>query len=272
MKTEYKIILSCSKLKPTEEDIRFVCENIHRGLDWGEFLYFCVHNRVVSIVYKNLKQLNLLKHVESSVRRIFSCHYDYVKTRNLELYEEIHQINNSFRNKQLTAILLKGSILIPTVYGDYSLREIGDADYLVRVEDLPKISEVLKELGYIQGAYDRKTNTVIPATREEKLTRRMTTHEIVEFIKVPAKMRFWDYYMIDINHSIIWKGDPDSREKNLFNHSELFDNIKLVEIGGSAIYNLPPEYQLIQLCAHLYSEAGSGVVSKPYGDMSFSVL
>jgi len=251
---EAEIILHSCKQKLTDEDKKIILENIDENLNWGEFLYLCVHHRVTSLVWKTLCDLNIVSRIERHVGKIMRGEYYRIKYHNECIYKEMKKINECFDDKGVKAILLKGALLSKIIYNDVALREFGDIDYLIQVDQIPAATEVLSEIGYKQGHYDEDKRRVNEVTKQEKIMHRMYSHEIVEFIKV-VDNDFCNMVAADINFEIFWKGNSKIEERNSFDTQELFSNTTPIVLDGSNVYMLNPEYLLIQLCAHLYSEA-----------------
>lgn len=251
MEREMKFVICASKRYPTVEDRLIVEESLENGLDQGKVLYYSVHNRVVPLIWKNMVEWKQVNRFESTVRRAFVSICDTIKEKNEYVYREIERINKKFDDNKIKAVMLKGAILGPTLYEDISLREFGDVDYLVSRKDITAVEKALKEIGYVQGSFDKDKKKIILATRAEILQRKKFTHELVEFIKVDTKKPDI-VHMIDINHEIFWRGKEDTWK---FDTDNLLCHAKKVNTLNCEGYSLQPEYQLIQLCAHLFSEA-----------------
>lgn len=251
---EANIILHSSKVNISEEDKEIILRNISYDLDWGEFLYISGHHRVIPLVMKTFQELKLINYIENHVRKIMQSVCNSIKQHNEVIYNEICNINKNFLNNSIKAILLKGGILAPFIYNDISLREFGDIDYLVNINDIPKIIDILLDMGYIQGHYDVNNYKIIPVTKQEKILHRMNSHEIVEFLKLNDNINC-PLFMVDINFSIFWNAHNKNKNKHLLETKYIFDNSRLVNLNDSKIFYMSTQDQLIQLCAHLYNEA-----------------
>lgn len=248
---ESTIILHSSKVDVTITSREIIIKNVSYDIDWGKLLYLCIHHSVTPLVYKTLKELDLLRYIDSNVMRIMVSECEKILGFNLKMYKEIYTVNRAFRQDKVKAILIKGALLADSLYGDKALRQFGDADYLIDINDAPIVTKVLKNLGFIQSDYDPHKKELIPMTRHEIITRRMNTHSIGEFMKIQDS----EIYTMDINFEIFWKGHKNNKNKFTIQTNELTENSSLVSLGDSEVFSLSPEYQLIQLCAHLYSHA-----------------
>lgn len=249
---EAKLVLHTSVINPTVEDKKKIKEVISYDLDWGYFLYLCTHHRVIPLVWKNLSELNLINYMENHVRRVMKSAVNGIAFHNKAVFKEVKRINELLFQKGIKTVLLKGCNLAPFVYGDINLRQFGDIDILVHLENIQVITKILEEEGYIQGFLDVNSGSIIPATREEKLFKRLNTHETVEFIKLNQDINC-PYFMIDINFSIIWRGSDN--KKKVFDCCELINSAERKSINSISMYCISAENQVIQLSAHLYSEA-----------------
>ncbi|AZS16349.1 nucleotidyltransferase family protein [Paenibacillus lutimineralis] len=251
---EALLVLKACSLKLSEDESNEIKRYLTDEMNAGKFLYYCVHHRVVPLVWRNLEKLKITSRLESTVRRTMRSVCADVAHRNQSFYKEIQKVNHAFSQIGIKALLLKGAALAPLLYQDITLREFGDVDYLIRLEDATIIKEALLRLGYVQGSYNPDTQQVIPVKRKEEIYRQMHTHELVEFIKPnPDNPGF--AFMIDLNHAIFWRTDKLSRERFQIDSEIFMNNAKSVDILGSKVYTMSPEHMLLQLCAHFYSEA-----------------
>jgi hypothetical protein len=248
---EAQLILCASKILISEEDEKNIRELITFDLDWGTLLYLCAHHRVTPLVLRTLENLRLTHSVENNVIRMMRNESAGIYAQNKLFQGEIEKINLAFMSNGIKAVLLKGAILSALVYKDLTLRQFVDFDYLVNEIDLPNVTDVLIGMGYTQGGYDVDSRTIVPATKAEKVKRRMYTHEIVEFLKLSGN-RLSPLFNVDINFAIFWKGSNNSF---VFDPNELIRHSTLTPMNNSTVHCLPPIYQIVQLCAHLYNEA-----------------
>lgn len=248
---EAQIVLLCSSTQHTEKELDLIQKLVSVDVDWGEFLYLCTHHRVIPLVWRTLSELSLLDIVENHVRRVMKNVVDSIAYQNNKVYQEMKSIVEELHYQKIPYVALKGLYLSSFIYGDVSLRQFGDVDFLVDEADLDRVTGVLIKYGYEQGKINVNNNTIKSVSRQEKLHRRINTHEIVEFVKLTDDS-LCPYYMIDVNFSLTWKasGSDYSVATNDFLKTAIQVKNELIEINV-----LPYEYQIIQLCMHLYSEA-----------------
>lgn len=75
--------------------------------------------------------------------------YAQIGSANRRSLEALTVVLAQFRTRGIACILLKGTDILPRLYGVWGLRPMADADLLVREHDLPAIDRVLRELGYL---------------------------------------------------------------------------------------------------------------------------
>ncbi|MDR2410639.1 MAG: nucleotidyltransferase family protein [Bacteroidales bacterium] len=249
---ERDIIRICAKVKYDESDLLELKELLSYNLDWGYFLYACLHHRIIPIVYNAFEQVNGLKYIEKHVRRIMKTECIRIKEKNTILYNEICKINKCLQQNNLHVTNLKGAIVARLLYGELSFREFSDIDYLVEKKDIKAISDCLISLGYVQGEYDFTSNTIREYSRKEIIKHTMNSHECSEFVML-SNSDYCRSIIIDLNHQIIW--NEFLKNKNKINIKEFFSNSISFDMDGFVGYHLSNEYQFVQLCSHLYSEA-----------------
>ena len=67
----------------------------------------------------------------------------------LFLAREMISILDCLESRGIEAMPYKGLVLAQSVYGDMALRQPGDIDLLIHPQDLPKIRDAVRELGYV---------------------------------------------------------------------------------------------------------------------------
>jgi hypothetical protein len=86
--------------------------------------------------------------VPSEQMRILQQGYQSNLHKSLFLSSELIHILECLSASGIEVIPYKGLALAETVYGDIALRQSGDIDLLVRVLDVPRIKQAVRDLGY----------------------------------------------------------------------------------------------------------------------------
>ena len=119
---------------------------LRRDLNWPAVLQKSKTEGISCLLYHNLLQFRHLvpKDIWNSLTEIY-----YTNTsRNIRIYRQISAVLASLNQEGLAVIPLKGIFLAEKVYGNIALRKIGDIDLLIKRQDLPRIDQVLGNLGY----------------------------------------------------------------------------------------------------------------------------
>lgn len=256
MNNEAALILSsviAGQVPEAEEKCRALLTE--ERMDWGRLLYYAVHHRVAPIVYKNLDRLGLLKQIELQVLNTLKMISKTTKLKNEGVLAEVFGCLETLRGQNCMPILLKGPAVEIMAYQEIGMRTYEDVDLLVRREDAKTVDEVLRASGFLQGEYDQRSRRVTPASRADVLRRSLNTHETAEYVKVIDDDRI-EAVIVDVNFEIFWKGPKAYSERHRIETEALLSQTVEVPAGGSRlITTLRPEFQIVQLAAHLFSEA-----------------
>jgi hypothetical protein len=87
--------------------------------------------------------------------------------KSLLLRRELKKVAKIFKEKSFLYILLKGIYLAEKIYGDLSLRPIGDIDILILKKDRERARKVIKALDYQEQVYGVFLNKECPSLRIE---------------------------------------------------------------------------------------------------------
>src|SRR3989304_7122244 len=110
---------------------------ISLSLNWEEVLESAFWHGIAPLLYNNLKDIQESHLIPREVMAQLRTAYHGNLARNMYLYAELKRILETFSNKGVKVIVLKGAALAKTVYGDIGLRPMSDIDLLVKREDLP---------------------------------------------------------------------------------------------------------------------------------------
>jgi hypothetical protein len=222
----------------------------NKQLNWGEVIYQMITHRTLNMFCYNLKKFNLFDSLEAELRRLLDMQWQAYHERNYCFLEKLSEILNAFHEAGLVVPILKGNLLVTIVYPALESRIYNDMDFLMKLEDVEPLTKVLESLGYIQGYYDPKTNSIYEAPRKAKMIHQMTSHEIQEFQKVNDNP-FIKLLCVDVNYEILWKGNCPYKVDT----RDLIARALPVTISSAKGYMLDYYDNIIQLCCHLYKEA-----------------
>lgn len=204
-------------------------------------------NRMCGLAYVVLRDHELLSLLNREYRTVLSAVYVYSRERN--------EVFNAYK-KELAELLDSEGIYYAALKGAYLVelypegtRTSNDLDILIQREDIPKVTELFKDAGYVQGFI--RNEKIVPATRNEIVNALLHRGETIPFVK-EVKQVAMPFMEIDVNLSL--KGTADSKqvvEKEMLRHRMLMEDDN--REGG--IYIPDSVDFLIQLCVHLYKEA-----------------
>ncbi|MGD9015603.1 MAG: nucleotidyltransferase family protein [Candidatus Omnitrophota bacterium] len=233
MLTEERLIRYCAGIeldKHNTNKIRQILSS--RSINWAYFFDRARGEGVLPLAYKGLAGIDYTECVvPKDIRERLHNSYYTIAARNALLYEKLNNILGSFNRSNIEVILLKGMVLINTVYQDIALRPMYDIDLLIHRQNLPLVEDKLKELGYVNSdSYPEA------------------------FYK--------GNIMVDVHCELTNVTRVKSRNKSYnLNMDEVRQSARIIEINGQEARILSPEYLLIDLCLHLTLHHGlSGLI------------
>lgn len=126
-----------------------VIESARNNLDWDRFLEKTRENGISPLIFFRLNKIDKDNtDIPSDILEKLKGDYFLNATRNILIFKKLGAILEEFRQAGLEVIVLKGAALAETIYRNLALRLMTDLDLLIRKEDLSRIDEQLKILGY----------------------------------------------------------------------------------------------------------------------------
>ena len=244
MNTNTQLVLElCKFLSPDREAI---LKLMGETPDWGYVLGHLLYNRMGSVAYKIICDLELQqipsREFVNTLKSIAYCD----KQKADSMREAIELLSRPLAEVTFPYALLKGSYLI-NLYAT-GLRTSNDIDILVNQRDLTGLEEILLRYGFEQG-YIRQ-GQFVPLTRKEILSVRMNRGETVPFIR-QIDLPLMKYIEIDVNFSLDFKAkyETDAVDALMYNAK------RRIHTQNASLYTLEPRNFFIHLCTHLYKEA-----------------
>ncbi len=191
------------------EDLRYVI-SVLKGdeptghPDWYTVLGFLTCHRVAGLFYNRAQKQGVLlpKKIESILQSMFEAQ----KRKVVFMREQIRIITEKLSSVDASYMLLKGSVLSNLAMDDFTIYEDGerssnDIDLLVSSEEIAAVNKALCELGFVQGRYISKDNSIEEFSRLEIVKRRMNRGEIAPFVKKTDNAEI-PFVEIDVNFSL----------------------------------------------------------------------
>lgn len=263
-------------------DLQFVLNTLQdikpgrSNLDWYAILGYLECNKI-GVVFLN-KVRNLKLEIPNTVLRHLVNLERVQALRNQYMQKWIEAVSEELRFEKIPHAFLKGSVLsnvnfrvfnvdwlayglfpakwIEKVMESHDLlyeegeRVFNDIDILVHPRDLGGVDKTLKNLGFKQGYWDFKKNTLVPFSRAEILSRRMNRGETAPyFLKIENDNL--GFVEVDVNFSL--DALPAGNKETL---ESMLDNIHYYEgMIGKNLSSLSPEHFFLHLLMHQYKEA-----------------
>jgi hypothetical protein len=212
---EMEVLLCCARTNMNPLTIERVKGLLKQDIDFMALIGLADRHRVKPLLYHNLNKyapesipLSYLQQMQTECRNN--------SWRNMYLTKELVGILELLEVNGIKAISFKGPVLAASAYGNLSLRQISDLDFLVEEYNFQKAVDLLVAQGY----------------------------EVM--IEVP-----WEFhlkssdraYSIDLHREIVPKHLSCSLSSNY-----IWENLQTFSLFGTTILNLTPEACLLILC------------------------
>jgi hypothetical protein len=215
-------LLHCLRKEPAEA--RFCSLRQYCAADWEEIAAAAEQHGVAPLLYHTIKDcldgLDIPQDVTEEMRR----KYYVAAARNIRLYRELGKILDLLARKGIRVIVLKGTHLAETVYGNIALRFIGDVDLLVSQEDLKSVDESLLEA----GAQPMDCNRVIAGWK-------------FNFGYVLSESKL----MVEIHWKLVGPDLPCQ-----IDYGGIWSRAQRWQLGRTEVLALAPEDLLVYVCLH----------------------
>ena len=196
------------------------------GSNWESLLQQANTQGVAPLLFHRLKDLTPDISIPPGALQRLRNQYLHTVMRNTRLYNTLSEILKTLQDDDIPAIVLKGAHLAEIVYGNIGLRSIGDADILVRKEDLSKVQEKFQNMGY--GSFER------PSIEEQCEGRQ----HLIGF-RTPEGLA------VEIHWTIARPSSPFKLDVDA-----LWKRARPATIAGVQMLILSPEDLLLHLCLH----------------------
>jgi len=146
---ELDLILACCGEDSGGHSSARIQQILGHGVDWDRLLRLAQHHGLVPLVYRCLSTA-----VEVSQSAFLEALRQQDKLnahQTLWLTVELLNLHRHLAARGLEVLPYKGPVLAEILYGNVTLRQFSDLDFLVRAPDLPRIKAALAELGYEPG-------------------------------------------------------------------------------------------------------------------------
>lgn len=150
--TESQLIELLSRAIRKDNDIR-----IYDNVNWNNFINIATDHNIEGVIYSiindNKDKLNISDELLERMKA-FAFYTGIDQVRKIAYLDIVFK---EFNDNNIPVIALKG-LIVRELYPEPYQRSMYDADILVNEKDIPKITEVLKNIGYDLESGDEKFN------------------------------------------------------------------------------------------------------------------
>jgi putative nucleotidyltransferase-like protein len=145
-KTELSLLLAaCSPIRGAEK-LERICRLLQRPDRWPALIDCADQHGVTFLLWQTLSELAGLMPAREMQR--LEQRYRTNVHKSLIFARELIRISDGMDALGVDVMPYKGVVLAETVYGDMALRQSGDIDLLIRVQDFSRIRDAVRGLGY----------------------------------------------------------------------------------------------------------------------------
>ena len=132
-------------------------EKLNNTLDWDYIIHHCTQHKLLPVLYNRIR--NILQ-IPQHIMRILDNEYKIRKHIYSKQRDEFLHFLNELDKAGLKEILLKGVYLAEKCYSDPLERPYLDMDILIQKNETEDVFRIMKNLGYVQGEYNRNTHAI----------------------------------------------------------------------------------------------------------------
>ena len=241
----------------TEQSLKYLIDVLKgetpgEHAEWYETLGFLECHRTAGLFYCRAKELGLK--LPPKIEKLLSERYEAQVRRNRFMRKWIEDISEELQGEDVEHIFLKGSVLSNAMGGAKKSfyregeRVSNDIDVLVRTEDVGKVGKVLKEMGFVQGEYDREKRKILPFSRLEIVNRRLNRGETAPFLRATENAEL-PCIEVDVNFSLGYApGEGQALQEEMLESRKKYK-------GYISLFAPDEELFFLHLLLHQYKES-----------------
>lgn len=117
------------------------------GFDWGKFTEIALWHRLVPLL---ARQIDVLapQYFPQDIKDALKVYRENNRQRSRLLLDELHKVTSALEGAGIRVMTVKGPVFAAQAYGDISLREYNDIDFMVDKTDYYTTISCLLGLGY----------------------------------------------------------------------------------------------------------------------------
>lgn len=239
---EKTLICLLSRVDLTDDNRNLVSEILKRDLDWQYIFNVTVKNKIHLLIFKHLQCFDIEDKQYTKFANIMNDLIYANSIKNELKYQELNRFYETIEDK-IKIVPVKGAYMIKEIYRDYGIRGTNDFDFLINREDVQLLDLELKKLGFEQGKYSRKSNSVEKFSSEKKMLYKMKMYNLLPYVKV-LDNPLLQTVIFDVSHSLDFSLNR-LPIKEMIEQADFSDRIPC----------LSPEHFFVHMCCHHYREA-----------------
>lgn len=238
---EKNLICLLSRINLNKNEKKEISNLLEQEISWSYIFEVTLKNKCHLLVFENLKKFEIESDEYSKYSQIVKC-MSFYNSFNLKLkYEELNLFLERLP-EEVKVVPVKGAHLIKNMYKSSYIRATNDFDFLFKKKDLSIIKNTLNNLGYYQGEYNSKTDTIIPFNAKKRILYNTKMYNLLPYIKIVDDAAL-KTNLFDFSHSL----DFDLRSDIV---EEMIDAAVLID----GVWELKPAHFFIHMCCHHYRE------------------
>lgn len=155
---EERLLLACA-LPPEQHQPETIVSLTEDISDWQKFTEQAIQAKFAPLAFTRLMEAGLKSSIPRPLFIRLAAAQVAADGLSRRLLAERDRILEVFKEEKLSALPLKGCALADTLYGDPSLRPMGDLDLLLKEEEFDRAVRLLLKLGYRTDGIDPRGET-----------------------------------------------------------------------------------------------------------------
>lgn len=245
LSNEQNLVLLASRLTFSDKDEESLSYLLKQELDWFKIFRIALKNKVLNLFWFNFNTRGYIKMIPPNLERIMHFYYLGTKERNKVYIKDLDMVLSKMYFSHIDCVPVKGGVLIPSLYKDFGIRTINDVDCMIKHSDILSVRIIMNDLGYIEGDYDSRTNSIVKVSREKNILWKNKMNNLLPFKKLSSS-DFVNISEFDFCFSLDLELDYEPINIMISRAEKNEDDTNK---------NLKASDCFIHLCCHLYKEA-----------------
>lgn len=168
MKAEKALVILLGRFDFDELIKTRIFHIIKNGIDWYDFLNYCIRTNLVCLVYKNMLMLGIDKLLPTTIKYNMRYHYEQNTIRNEFIIASLDKITRGLMEKGISIVPIKGAKFLSTIYKeDPGVRLLNDIDLLAEHSSKDTIYKFMKENGFASYLINNEDAFCLDGTEEQ---------------------------------------------------------------------------------------------------------